>query len=114
MTIEPTAIRAGLPVNIEFGSYDIDKLYQALIGKKYHNALIYVAWEHKGIVRLVRLFVKKFNLDMTIPNWSNTDFNRYYQIVINWNVTKANPKPSLSIVTKELPFKNGFSSQCPS
>src|SRR5580704_6652755 len=45
MTIEPTAIRCGLPVNTEFGYLDIGGLERELQKPEYQSATIFVAWE---------------------------------------------------------------------
>src|SRR5579871_5396038 len=45
ITIEPTAIRAGLPVNTDFGFLHIQELEDELLKGQYKSAMIYVAWE---------------------------------------------------------------------
>ena len=45
-TIEPTAIRLGLPVNTAFGLTRIKPLEQDLLKPGNNVATIYVAWEH--------------------------------------------------------------------
>jgi hypothetical protein len=45
-TIEPTAIRLGLPVNTEFGLTEIKPLEEDLLQPGNSAATIYVAWEH--------------------------------------------------------------------
>ena len=45
-TIEPTAIRCGLPVNTEFGYQEIQGLESELAKPEYQNAVVFVAWEH--------------------------------------------------------------------
>jgi hypothetical protein len=46
VTIDPTAVRCGLPVNTEFGYREIDGLEHELLKPKYQNAMIFIAWEH--------------------------------------------------------------------
>ena len=46
MTIEPTAIRCGLPVNTQFGYREIKGLEDELEKPEYQNATILIAWEH--------------------------------------------------------------------
>jgi len=46
MTIEPTAIRCGLPVNTGFGFLDINGLEKELEKPAYQKATVFIAWEH--------------------------------------------------------------------
>src|SRR6185437_56371 len=46
-TIEPTAIRLGLPVNTQYGYTDIADLQSELTGPQYSAATVYVTWEHQ-------------------------------------------------------------------
>ncbi len=41
MTITPSAIRLGLPVNIDYGVNDTDELADELLSDKYRNATVY-------------------------------------------------------------------------
>src|ERR1700758_4579876 len=56
-TIEPTAIRLGLPVCTDFRYKDIVGLQRELTKQQYRKALIFVAWEHDELDRMVRSFV---------------------------------------------------------
>jgi hypothetical protein len=58
MTIEPTAIRCGLPVNTQFGYKEITGLEAELQKEKYQRATIFIAWEHGVLPNLVRDLVK--------------------------------------------------------
>ncbi|RMN37859.1 hypothetical protein ALQ64_04576, partial [Pseudomonas cannabina] len=46
MTVGPSAIKLGLPVNIDYGANDTGDLADELMRDKYHNAIIYTAWSH--------------------------------------------------------------------
>ena len=59
-TIEPTAIRLGLPVRTDFRYKDIAGLQGELTRQQYHKALIFVAWEHYELDRMVRNLVGAF------------------------------------------------------
>jgi hypothetical protein len=54
-TIEPTAIRFGLPVNASIGVSDPTGLQTELQRPEYHNALVIAAWEHKTSKRSYRI-----------------------------------------------------------
>jgi hypothetical protein len=59
-TIEPTAIRLGLPVCTDFRFKDIASLQNELTKQQYHKALVFVAWEHYELARMARNFVSAF------------------------------------------------------
>ncbi len=82
-TIEPTAIRCGLPVNAQIGYKDIDALETELTQAKYHNAVIFVAWEHIYLEKFARQLVKRFggNVD-SVPTWPEKDYDSIYIIRI--------------------------------
>lgn len=84
-TIEPTAIRLAMPVNTQTG-YDQDrKLVDTLLSNKYHNSVIYVAWEHKNIVKIARLLLKNFNSKTKVPVWNKNNYNMVFVFMINWH-----------------------------
>src|SRR5215469_2678944 len=69
-TIEPTAIRLGLPVCTDFGYKDIVGLQHELTKQQYHKALIFVAWEHYELARMVKNFVGAFGGNPAeVPEW---------------------------------------------
>lgn len=53
MTISPSAIKLGLPVNIEFSANDTSDLAEELLRDKYHNSIIYTAWSHGYLPELI-------------------------------------------------------------
>lgn len=83
-TIEPTAIRFGMPVNTQFGFKNIDRLMIELLQPRYQDSLIFIAWEHKLAERLAR---KLLALDTTsqdsIPKWDDSNFDSLYIIQIS-------------------------------
>lgn len=79
MTIEPTAIRCGLPVNTEFGYREIKGLEAELNNTNYQNATIFVAWEHG----LLDDFAKNMLADnganaATVPPWPENDYDTIF------------------------------------
>jgi hypothetical protein len=82
-TIEPTAIELGLPVNTDFGYSDIEGLRSELTRKKYQNALIFVAWEHYELAKVVKQLVSEFGGDSNeVPDWKGKDFDSLYIVRI--------------------------------
>jgi len=78
-TIEPTAIELGMPVNTDFSFTDIDGLRFELTKEKYENALIFVAWEHNELERVVKQLANQFGGDPSqVPKWEGNDYDSIY------------------------------------
>ena len=83
-TIEPTAIRLGLPVCTDFRYKDIASLQHELTKQQYHKALIFVAWEHYELDRMVRNFVGAFGGNPAeVPEWPGDDYDSLYVLRIS-------------------------------
>ena len=75
-TIEPTAIRLGLPVCTDFRYKDIVGLQHELTKRQYDKALIFVAWEHYELARMVKNFVGAFGGNPAeVPEWPGDDYD---------------------------------------
>ena len=59
-TIEPTAIRLGMPVNTQIGYDRIDELQQALLEPAYAHSLIFVAWEHIKLFEFAQQMLQSY------------------------------------------------------
>ena len=82
-TIEPTAIELGMPVDTDFSYSNIDDFRSELTQPKYQKALIFVAWEHFELAKLVRKLVSEFHGDPSqVPNWQGNDFDSLYVVRI--------------------------------
>lgn len=81
-TIEPLAIRAGLPVNLKWGMTDVDALAEHLLASPSGTKI--VAWEHHWAEALARrlLFLAGGNPD-DVPHWGSGDFDSMFVIRIN-------------------------------
>jgi hypothetical protein len=83
-TIEPTAIRLGLPVCTDFRFKDIAGLQNELTKQQYHKALIFVAWEHYELARMARNFVGAFGGNPAeVPDWPDHDYDSLYVLRIS-------------------------------
>ena len=60
VTIEPTAIRLGLPVETKFAYDEIAALQNELCTPAYQGATVFIAWEHHDLDMLVRKLVGTF------------------------------------------------------
>jgi len=82
-TIEPTAIRCGMPVNASIGYEDIGALKRELLQKKYWSATVFLSWEHLQIRALAREVLLRHGLNPDIiPAWNENDFDSLYVVKI--------------------------------
>jgi hypothetical protein len=82
-TIEPTAIRCGLPVNTQFGYQEIKGLENELQEPDYQNTTIFIAWEHGLLDDFVKDLVKAHGGDPTqVPPWPHDDFDSIFVVTI--------------------------------
>ena len=78
-TIEPTAIRLGLPVDTRWGLNDLDPLEQELLGASHDGQVLFVAWEHNLLVQLARNVMTQRGGDAkTVPDWPRENFDSIY------------------------------------
>jgi hypothetical protein len=83
ITIEPTAIRCGLPVNTEFGFKEISGLAGELQKPAYQNAVVFVAWEHSLLDIFAKDVIKKSGGDPAqVPAWPGNDFDTIFVLRI--------------------------------
>ena len=79
MTIEPTAIRLGLPVETKFAFDEIAGLQNELCTPAYQRATIFVAWEHHLLDEMVKHLVSDFGGTATdVPEWPDEDFDSIF------------------------------------
>lgn len=109
MTIEPTAIACGLPVNTAFGYLEIEALQNELLEPQYSNATIFIAWEHGLQDAFARRLVHHFGNDAkVVPDWSNDEYDMIFVFQIK---TDGNHKTlSFSIDHERL---NDVDTACP-
>jgi len=110
MTISPSAIKLGLPVNIDFSANDTSDLADELVHDKYHNAIIYTAWSHGYLPELINKVAseavgKKQNIT---EDWSSGDYDSVYVLTLTWH----NGKASLESHSYKQGLNNG-SQTCP-
>ncbi len=89
-TIEPTAIRFGLPIQAEFGVSKLAALQQALLAPRYHTSLVLVAWEHTDITALARALLAANGGDpKQVGHWPGDDFDSLYVLRITRSAAGA-------------------------
>ena len=91
MTISPSAIKLGLPVNIKFSANDTSALADELVENKYHNAIIYTAWSHGYLPELINKVASEASGEKhTITDdWSGSDYDTLYVLTLTWHNGKA-------------------------
>ncbi|HZI31612.1 MAG TPA: hypothetical protein VFF11_04680 [Candidatus Binatia bacterium] len=109
-TIEPTAIRCGLPVNTAFGYDEIKGLENELKKPKYENATIFMAWEHGLLDDFARQMVKHHGGEpKTVPPWPGSD----YDTIFVFKITKKKDGQELFQFTISHEGLNNLSDECP-
>jgi hypothetical protein len=109
MTIEPTAIRCGLPVNTQFGFREIKGLEDELAKEPYKSATIFVAWEHTLLDDFVREMVGKYGGDpKQVPPWPGKDYDTIFLL----KVTRGKGKESIAFTIDHENLDN-LSDDCP-
>ena len=81
-TIEPTAIRLGLPVNTRYGYSDIAGLQSELVSATYASATVFVAWEHLYLQKVVQNIMNAYGSGVTVPAWPSDDYDSLYIVRI--------------------------------
>ncbi|MDR3393666.1 MAG: hypothetical protein P4L70_01560 [Parasulfuritortus sp.] len=80
-TIEPLAIRSGLPVHVEYGMTQVNQLATALLAGPPGTRV--VAWEHHWGETLARRLLARLNANPdVVPKWADSDFDSVYVIHI--------------------------------
>ena len=87
VTIEPTAIRCGLPVNTQFGFREIKNLENELAKTNYQGATVFIAWEHLVLDQFVKNLLKDDGGNPAqVPAWPDNDYDTIFlvKIVHSW------------------------------
>jgi hypothetical protein len=84
LTIAPTAVRLGVPINTQLPFNDPGLLADTLLDPQYHNDTIYVAWEHSNLVAFAEIVLKRFHDLAPVPQWPDSDYDAYYVFRIDW------------------------------
>ncbi|HZX70825.1 MAG TPA: hypothetical protein VFE77_08395 [Rhodanobacter sp.] len=109
-TIEPTAIRLGLPVNTSLGLQQIKQLEHELLNPVYSSATIYVAWEHNLAWQAVQQLVSTVGgKAQQVPPWPDDDYDSLYVLRLKWQ----NGKPVSVSFEKDAEGLNRQSAECP-
>jgi hypothetical protein len=109
MTIEPTAIRCGLPVNTEFGYREINGLENELAKPEYQKATIFVVWEHGLLDKFVKDLVKTHGGDPAqVPSWPGNDYDTIFLV----KITRSEGHDTVAFAIEHEGL-DGLSDACP-
>ena len=106
-TIEPLAIRLGMPVDIDWGMKDIASLARHLLAQA--DGTYVVAWEHHYGEDLARLLLKSLKNTTLVPQWQSTDFDSIYVVRIS-SAANETRRAEFSVEHEGL---NGLPEVCP-
>ena len=83
-TIEPTAIKAGMPVRTKYGYNDIASLEAALITPTKADSTIFVAWEHAYLQKVVQNIMNHYGGGATVPAWISGDYDTLFIVRVEY------------------------------
>ena len=91
MTVGPSAIKLGLPVNIDFAANDTSDLADEFMRDKYHDATIYTAWSHGYLPELINKVAQEASGEKLklVNDWTGDDFDSVLVLTLKWNNGKA-------------------------
>ena len=89
LTIGPTAIRFGLPINTQLPYNDPGLLADTLTEPAYRDDVSLVAWEHNFISATVMTLHKRFASNAPIASWKEDDFSSVVTVTIDWTAEPA-------------------------
>lgn len=105
-TIEPLAVRTGLPVNINWGMRNVAPLARHLLRQK--NGIFVVVWEHHFGEKLARRLLAALKSTDKVPEWDNDDFDSIYII----RITTTPGGARQATFTRETEGLNGQPGTC--
>jgi hypothetical protein len=84
LTIAPTAIALGMPIDTQLPFYDPGLLADKLLAPEQRDLVIYVAWEHLQIMNVAQVILRRFDSDARVPDWPNSDYDTVFAFHITW------------------------------
>lgn len=110
ITIEPTAIALGMPVNAQIGFKSIAALQSALTAPANAHALIFVAWEHEMLNKFAQQMLQSYGENPAmVPEWPNSDYDRIYI----FKIRETGGRSQLSFRVEHEDLDGSLSSSCP-
>ncbi|MGP8175577.1 MAG: histidine phosphatase family protein [Terracidiphilus sp.] len=111
-TIEPTAIRLGMPVNTQIGYTRVLRLQLELLKPTYAHKLIFVAWEHIKLYEFAKLMLLSYGTGSKhVDPWPDSDYETIYVFHITPTGKDGAPRATLEIQKEDL--GNTLNDTCP-
>jgi len=107
VTIAPTAIALGMPVNTQLPFNDPGLLADTLLAPDYRDQVIYVAWEHLQIMNIAQVALRRLGSDAEVPEWTNADYDTVFAFHIRWD-----DPPSVRFEVKQQSY-GSLPEECP-
>ncbi|HEY6214805.1 MAG TPA: hypothetical protein VIW45_21070 [Vicinamibacterales bacterium] len=107
-TIEPTAIRLGMPVNAEYGYDDIAGLQTELLASTYASSTVFISWEHLKLQALVQNLMNQYGGGYPVPAWGSTDYDSIYVVRLTRNTSGTT-----AVFDHDYEGLNGMPTTCP-
>ena len=105
-TIEPLAIRVGLPVNVDWGMAEVTQLAEVLLAQT--EGTLVVAWEHHFAEKLAKHLLTVLGGNSTeVPDWTDTDFDSIFVVRVT-----GRDKARRATFTHENEGLNNLSDNC--
>jgi len=102
-TIEPTAIRLGMPVNTDIGYNQIAKLQHELLQTSHAHSVIFVAWEHFYLHEFAIQMLESYGSNgAQTPEWPESDFETIYVFHVTRTGKNGAPQATLEIQREDL------------
>jgi hypothetical protein len=83
-TIEPMAVRLGMPVRTKYGYAEIARVQAALVTSAKAGTTIFVAWEHLELQKLVQNIMNTYGGRVVVPAWASTDYDSLYVVKVDY------------------------------
>ncbi len=88
-TLEPTAVKLGMPVRTKYGYTDIATVQAALVTPTKANKTLFVAWEHAQMQKLVQNIMNKYGGGARVPAWIYGDYDTLFVVRVEYTGSTA-------------------------
>jgi hypothetical protein len=83
-TLAPMAIKLKTDIRSQFSYSDIASLQNALISSAKDNTVIFVAWEHLYLQKVVQNIMNAYGGHLVVPLWPDSDYDSLYVVRVNY------------------------------
>jgi hypothetical protein len=108
-TVEPLAIRAGMPVNLQWSMTDVPDMAEQMLAAA--PGTYVVGWEHHWGENLARYLLSRLGGNpLEVPEWADDDYDSIYVVRI---ADAAGKDPRGVSFSRELEGLDGSPESCP-